>query len=92
MQTLPHVYCIIICVDDWENVVCDSVMSRVGSRMEEMSYLSKTSHRSITALYSYSGLPYQVFDHAVVNTFLKITLFNDIGELGVMRVTASESY
>ena len=92
MQTLPQVYCIIICVDDWENVVCDSVMSRVGSCMEEMSYLSKTSHRSITALYSYSGLPYQVFDHAVVNTFLKITLFNDIGELGVMRVTASESY
>ena len=41
-------------------------MCRVGSHIDEMSYTSKTLHRSVAALYSYSGLPYQVFYCAVV--------------------------
>jgi len=42
-------------------------MCRVGGRVDEMSFMSKNSHRSVTALYSYSGLPYQVFICAAVS-------------------------
>jgi len=46
------------------NLPC-SLMCRVGSHIQEMSYTLKTTHRSVTALYTYSGLPYQVFhEHA----------------------------
>jgi len=53
-------------IEDWVygNYVCSIahviVLCRSGSHFEEMSYLSKTSLRSVTSLYSYSGLPYQV--------------------------------
>jgi len=57
------------------------IVCRSGSHFEEMSYMSKTSHRSITALYSYSGLPYQVLTSAVllaasffINTYLLLVL------------------
>ena len=37
------------------------LLCRSASYIEDMSYMSKIPQRSLTYLYSYSGLPYQVF-------------------------------